>query len=112
MVTTKKSPKAAARPVNVTAQLFKAWSIHSQDGIELKVYIEMGFCDGYAVPDIVIKYPQFNVYDRKTLYNTVNRLRKKANENVENRGGLKDGCKCDFDTLIVNIILLLFMHMI
>ena len=45
----------------------KSWSSHSQDGIELKAYIELGFCENFGINDILHKYRQFEGYDRKTL---------------------------------------------
>ena len=96
---TASAAKTSPRTVNFTATVNKAWNIQSQDGIELKTYIEMGFCEGMNAPSIINKYPQFNGYCRKTIYNTVCRLRKKSAENLDSRKGLKDGSKYSFDIL-------------
>ena len=83
----------AAKAVNFKAKICKSWNSKSQDGIELKTYIEYGFCDGFNVHDIYNKYPQFQQYDKKTVYNAVVRFRKKLENELDNRKYLKDGCK-------------------
>ena len=71
----------------------KSWSSHSQDGIELKAYIELGFCENFGINDILHKYRQFEGYDRKTLYNAMKRYQNQAEKNRDNRMNLSNGCK-------------------
>ena len=80
-------------PSSFNANVSKSWNSHSQDGIELKVYVEYGFIDGFGINDILNKYPQFKPYDRRTVYNAVARFRKKAEKDLEDRGNLKNGCE-------------------
>ena len=89
-------PKNNTSPKNAAAfkvRVAKSWSSNSQDGKELRTYVECGFVDGYGINDILNKYPQFTPYERRTLYNAVVRYRKKAEENLEARGNLSEGCK-------------------
>ena len=74
-------------------RLTKPWSSQTQDGKELKAYIELGFVDGYRVNDILQKYPQFNVYDKKIISNTVTRWRDALAKKLESRQNLAYGCK-------------------
>lgn len=76
------------------AVVSKPWSANSQDGLELKAYVELGFCQGFNAAQLCNKYPQFNAYCNKTLYNTLYRLRNNATSIAENRKNMKkDGCK-------------------
>ena len=49
--------------------------------------------DGFGINDILNKYPQFEAYDRKTIYNTIGRYRRAAERTREDRGNLKFGCE-------------------
>lgn len=84
----------ATKTVNFgTNRVCKPWSSQSQDGKELKVYIELGFVDGFKINEILHKYPQFNAYDKKTISNTVTRWRDALSKNLESRQNLANGCK-------------------
>ena len=41
-----------ARAANFKSKVTKPWKSHSQDGVELKAYIELGFCDRFKVAQI------------------------------------------------------------
>lgn len=97
MTKTSTSPKPTT---SFRVRVAKSWSSNSQDGKELRTYVECGFVDGYGINDILNKYPQFLPYDRKTVYNAVIRYRKKAEENLDARGNLEEGCKYYFNILI------------
>ena len=85
---------ASPKPTGLRASMPKSWSVYSQDGIELRAYVNLGFCEGYNVNDLINKYPQFAGYDKKTLYNCVTRLRKQAEEQRKLEKDQSDGCKC------------------
>jgi len=80
-------------PSAFNTNVSKAWNSNSQDGIELRSYVELGFCDGFGINDLLNKYPQFNAYDRKTVYNAVGRYRKTAEKNLDDRANLNQGSK-------------------
>ncbi len=58
----------------------KDFSCRSPDGHELKVYIGHGCVpSNYGINDLMMKYPQFTVYDKTSLGSAFNRLKKHAN---------------------------------
>jgi hypothetical protein len=71
------------------------WSCKSQDGRELKYYVDGGCCDDMEPKKVRVKFPQFAIYTSSTFCSALSNCRKTRNDTVRNRS--KKNCKCRTD---------------
>ena len=72
----------------------KDFSCKSRDGRELKIYIGTGCVPrNYGINELLMKYPQFTIYDKSSLGSAFNRLKNKANSLSFERKSKKNHCK-------------------
>ena len=71
-------------------QKTKDFSCKSRDGQKLKIYLGMGCIPAnYGINELMIKYPQFLIYNKSSLSSAFNRLKKKSNSLSFEQSGLR-----------------------
>ena len=86
----------------------KDFSCKSRDGRELKIYIGTGCVPSdFGINELMMKYPQFTVYDKVSLGSAFNRLKRQANSLSFERKNKKNG---KLYTLLLYIKFLFFNY--
>ena len=81
--TTRKSPALKGDNKNESK---KSFSFRSQDGKELKIYLETGcISPEMKVRDIIQKYVQFMKYDQKSFSGALSKEKSRLKGNIMNR---------------------------
>ena len=65
---------------------YTQWNASSQDGKELKIYMETGCCDNLSPAQLRMKFPQFNKYFYSTFNSAFHNAKKALNKQLEDRG--------------------------
>ena len=86
----------------------KDFSCKSRDGRELKIYIGTGCVPSdFGINELMMKFPQFTVYDKVSLGSAFNRLKRQANSLSFERKNKKNGKL--YTILYIKLLLSIFI---